>query len=139
VNKDSGDVNRDSGDVNNPNRDERGGLEPGLSNAESARPVTSGDTSGETTWSPDGKIVFQKIMGQGEMNIWVMVSDGSNARQLTAIAGRINVLPRVSPDGRYIVFVSERTGTAHLWRMDMNGGNPHQLTNNPDDYSWPRL
>jgi len=23
-------VNRDSGDVNNPNRDERGGLEPGL-------------------------------------------------------------------------------------------------------------
>src|ERR1700733_15864413 len=30
VNKDSGHVNRDSGDVNNPNRDEGGGLEPGL-------------------------------------------------------------------------------------------------------------
>jgi hypothetical protein len=27
----SGHVNRDSGDVNNPNRDEIGGLEPGLS------------------------------------------------------------------------------------------------------------
>jgi|HubBroStandDraft_6_1064221.scaffolds.fasta_scaffold463731_3 hypothetical protein len=25
-----GHVNRDSGDVNNPNRDERGGVEPGL-------------------------------------------------------------------------------------------------------------
>jgi Tol biopolymer transport system component len=80
--------------------------------------------------------VFQKIMGQGEMNIWVMDSDGSNARQLTANAGRINALPRVSPDGRYIVFVSERTGTAHLWRMDIDGNNPKQLTNSPDDYSW---
>jgi serine/threonine protein kinase/Tol biopolymer transport system component len=106
------------------------------SNAENARPITSGGTSGETTWSPDGKIVFQKIMGQGEMNIFMMESDGSNAKQLTAKAGRINVLPRVSPDGRYIVFVSERTGTAHLWRMDIDGRNPKQVTNSAQDYSW---
>jgi Tol biopolymer transport system component/DNA-binding winged helix-turn-helix (wHTH) protein len=107
-----------------------------VSKTESARPVNSGGTSGETTWTPDGKIVFQKIMGQGEMNIWTMESDGSKARQLTANAGRINVLPRVSPDGRYIVFASERTGTAHVWRMDINGNNPKQLTNSSEDYAW---
>jgi Tol biopolymer transport system component len=105
-------------------------------NAVSARPITSGDTSGETTWSPDGKIVFQKIMGQGEMNTWVMDADGSNPRQLTENAGRINAYPHVSPDGRYMLFVSERTGTAHLWRMDVNGTNPKPLTNNPNDYPW---
>ena len=105
-------------------------------NAVSARPITSGGTSGETTWSPDGKIVFQKIMGQGEMNTWVMDADGSNPRQLTENAGRINAYPHVSPDGRYMLFVSERTGTAHLWRMDINGTNPKQLTNHPNDYPW---
>jgi Tol biopolymer transport system component/predicted Ser/Thr protein kinase len=107
-----------------------------LANAASAKPITSGGNSGASTWSPNGKIVFQKIMGQGEINIWVMDSDGSNAKQLTANAGRLNALPRVSPDGRYIVFVSERTGTAHLWRMDFDGNNPKQLTNSSDDYLW---
>jgi len=107
-----------------------------LADAMSARPITSGGNSGESSWSPKGKIVFQKIMGPGEMNIWTMDSDGSAEKQLTANAGRINVLPHVSPDGRYIVFLSERTGTAHLWRMDIDGSNPKQLTNNPDDYPW---
>ena len=107
-----------------------------LADATSAKPITSGVNLAETTWSSDGKIVFEKIAGPGEMNIWVMNSDGSGEKQLTANAGRINVLPRVSPDGRYIVFVSERTGTAHLWRMDMDGSNPTQLTNNSEDYPW---
>jgi Tol biopolymer transport system component len=108
-----------------------------VGDAASAKPVTSGGNSGEDTWSPNGKIVFQKLMGRGEMNIWVMESDGSNARQLTANAGRVNILPRASPDGRYILFVSERTGgAAHLWRMEIDGNNPKQLTNSSDDYLW---
>ena len=102
----------------------------------SAKPITSGGNSGEETWTPNGKIVFQKLMGQGEVNLWVMESDGSNARQLTADAGRINILPRASPDGRYIVFISERTGNAHLWRIDLDGNNPKQLTNSSEDYLW---
>jgi Tol biopolymer transport system component/DNA-binding winged helix-turn-helix (wHTH) protein len=107
-----------------------------VANTASAKPITSGGNSGEEMWTPNGKIVFQKIMGQGEMNIWVMESDGSNARQLTADAGRINIFPRASPDGRYIVFISERSGTAHLWRMDLEGNNPKQLTNSSEDYLW---
>jgi eukaryotic-like serine/threonine-protein kinase len=107
-----------------------------VASAAVAKPVTSAGNSGEATWTPDGKIVFQKLAGHGEMNIWVMESDGSNARQLTANAGRINILPRVSQDGRYIVFVSERSGTAHVWRMDTDGNNPKQLTSSPEDFSW---
>jgi Tol biopolymer transport system component len=103
----------------------------------SAKPITAGGNSGETTWTADAKIVFQKIMGRGEMNIWMIDSDGSKERQMTANAGRINVLPHVSPDGRFIVFVSERTGSAHIWRMDIDGSNPKQLTNDSDDYPCP--
>jgi Tol biopolymer transport system component/DNA-binding winged helix-turn-helix (wHTH) protein len=102
----------------------------------SAKPINAGGNSGETTWSPDGKIVFQKIIGRGEMNIWVISSDGSQEEQMTANEGRINVLPHVSPDNRFIVFVSERTGSAHVWRMDIDGSNPKQLTDDSDDYPW---
>jgi eukaryotic-like serine/threonine-protein kinase len=102
----------------------------------SAKPITSSGISREATWSPNGKIVFEKYGGRGESNIWIMESDGSNARQLTADAGRVNMAPRVSPDQRYIVFVSERTGSAHLWRMDIDGNNPKQLTNSTADYQW---
>lgn len=103
---------------------------------DSARPITSGGSSGREAWAPGGRLVFDKRGGQGETNIWVMERDGSNAKQLTVSAGRINQAPRVTPDGRYIVFVSERTGTAHLWRMDIDGNNPKQLTNSPHDLLW---
>ncbi len=103
---------------------------------DSAKPITSGGSSARESWSPTGKIVFDKRGGQGETNIWIMERDGSSARQLTANTGRINQAPSVSPDGHYIVFVSERTGTAHLWRMDIDGNNLKQLTNSPHDLLW---
>jgi Tol biopolymer transport system component len=72
--------------------------------------------------------------GGGGTNIWVMESDGSSARQLTADAGSTKFYPRVSPDGRYISFLSDRTGSIHIWRMDIDGANPKQLTSSPLEY-----
>jgi eukaryotic-like serine/threonine-protein kinase len=105
-----------------------------LANVGSAKPIASGGSSRQPAWNPNGKIVFAKSEGHGEQNIWVMDADGSNATQLTANAGRINMGPCVSADGRHIVFVSERTGTAHIWRMDVDGSNPKQLTSSPRDF-----
>ena len=64
-----------------------------------------------------------------------MNADGSNQQQLTADAGNVNRLPRLTPDGRYIVFVSSRTGAKHIWRMDVDGRNAVRLTDsaNPED------
>jgi eukaryotic-like serine/threonine-protein kinase len=106
-----------------------------IADAASAKPITHGGGSERSTWSPNGKIVVAKEEN-GEANIWAMESDGSNARQLTASAGRVNILPSVSRDGHYIVFVSERTGAVHLWRMDIDGSNPKQLTKSPNEYLW---
>jgi Tol biopolymer transport system component/predicted Ser/Thr protein kinase len=99
-----------------------------IAEADSAKPITSGGQTHWATWSPDGRIVFLKYAGSSG-NIWVMESDGRNARQLTADAASTKFSPRVSPDGRYITFLSDRTGSLHVWRTDIDGGNPKQLTN----------
>ncbi|HEX8163052.1 MAG TPA: winged helix-turn-helix domain-containing protein [Pyrinomonadaceae bacterium] len=77
-------------------------------------------------WTPGGRLVYAST-ASGEQNVWVMDSDGSNARQLTSERGG-NVQPAVSPDGRTIVFVSYRTGERHLWAMNADGSEPRQLT-----------
>jgi serine/threonine protein kinase/Tol biopolymer transport system component len=100
---------------------------------DSAKPISSDSHTIWYGWSPDGRMVFLKY-GGSDTNIWVMDSDGSNARQLTADTGSTKFYPRVSPDGRYIIFLSDRTGSIHIWRVDIDGANPKQLTNGPLEY-----
>jgi eukaryotic-like serine/threonine-protein kinase len=91
---------------------------------DTAKPITSDGREGESTWSPDGKVVG---FSYADRNIWLMEADGSNRKQLTSNAGG-NFLPRLSPDGHYIVFLSDRTQSWQIWRMDSDGNNPKQLT-----------
>jgi Tol biopolymer transport system component len=105
-----------------------------IAKSEAAKPITSGGTSAQEVWTPNGKIVYDRLGALAQTNIWIMDSDGSNTRQLTASTGRINQAPRVSGDGRYIVFVSDRSGNPHLWRMDIDGNDPIQLTNSPEEF-----
>jgi Tol biopolymer transport system component len=100
--------------------------------ADDAKPITSSGYTGEPTWSPDGEIVCTKQTVK-VANIWVMESDGRNARQLTVNTDGRNQGPRVSPDGRYVVFAS--LPSSHIWRIDMDGNNAEQLTNSPLDSS----
>jgi len=100
-----------------------------LADPDSAKPITSGGRSAWSGWSPDGRIVFMKYTGIGAQ-LWVMDSDGKNARQLTRDFAGMNTYPRVSPDGRYVTFLSDHTGI-HIWRTDIDGANPKQLTNSP--------
>jgi serine/threonine protein kinase len=98
----------------------------------SAKQVTAGvagdDGKRGISWTPDGKIVYTSIIGNGLDNIWIMDADGKNQKPLTE--GSANVEPTVTGDGRHIVFTSWRTGRPRIWKMNVDGSDQQQLTDN---------
>ena len=81
-------------------------------------------------WSPDGsRIVFQSDR-DGDPEIWVMRSDGSEQMQLTHNrVGDSN--PVWSPDGTRILYTSERDGGVDVFLMNADGSETINLTNSP--------
>ena len=83
------------------------------------------------------QIVFHSTR-DGNPEIYVMDSDGTNQRRLTANQAD-NYRPAWSPDGTKIAFVSNRNGGLNqIYVMDADGKNPIRLTDTAkDDYpSW---
>ncbi|HMG33836.1 MAG TPA: S9 family peptidase [Blastocatellia bacterium] len=83
--------------------------------------------------SPNGKSIAYMVgvsdLAKAKRNahIWVMDSDGRNARQLTAGAGSENS-PAFSPDGKWLSFISSREGGANLYLLPLAGGEARPLT-----------
>jgi Tol biopolymer transport system component/DNA-binding winged helix-turn-helix (wHTH) protein len=84
-------------------------------------------------WTPDDKIIYSSD-ANGNRDLWIADSDGTNQRQLTMNVGSFNAYPSVSADERYIVFSSNRAGAQNIWRMDADGRNPRQLTRGRGEY-----
>ena len=85
------------------------------------------------------KIAFASTR-DGNSDIYVMASDGSNQRRVT-VDPAADFLPAWSPDGKKIAFVSNRTDRNNrikqIWVIDADGKNPIRLTDglgdsNPD-------
>ena len=91
-----------------------------------ARQILKSNLLDRVSWTPDGKIVYPNRTGEN-WDIWIVNSDGSETKQLTADAF-IDQQSVVSADGRHIVFQSNRAGSWNIWRMDRDGGNTKQLT-----------
>jgi imidazolonepropionase-like amidohydrolase/Tol biopolymer transport system component len=92
----------------------------------------------QARFSPDGKqILFTSDAGGGD-NIWVMNTDGSNARQITKEDFRLLNNAVWMPDGQYIVarkhFTSTRSlGAGEMWMYHISGGSGIQLTKRKND------
>jgi Tol biopolymer transport system component len=91
----------------------------------------NGDGFDGLSFTPSGGIIYSAL-SNGQQNLWLIDSDGRNARQLTNTAG-INRTPVVSPDGKYVVFGSNRSGATHLWRIAIDGSQPLELTHGVSD------
>ena len=102
-----------------------------------------GDHAG---WSPDGKLfVFSRSApgtnSQTTSEIFVMNANGTNARQLTGLAGNVgyNNNPTWSPNGKRIAFNSTRDGMTNeeVYTMNLDGSDLKRLTNSPSNDAVP--
>ena len=97
-----------------------------VGDATRATQVTAGSNQvGDPQWTPDGKLVYNRGLGDNQ-DIYLIDPRGGSPKRLTS--NYINRSPRVSPDGRYIVYFSFQAGSPSIWRMDIDGSNPKQLT-----------
>jgi dipeptidyl aminopeptidase/acylaminoacyl peptidase len=80
-------------------------------------------------WSPDGNQIAFVSDRDGDLEIYVMETDGSNITQLT-INPAMERYPSWSHDGSQIVFESDRDGDSEIFIMDTDGSNIIQLTKN---------
>ena len=89
-------------------------------------------------YSPDGKqILFTSDAGGGD-NIWVMKTDGTEARQVTRENFRLLNNAAWTPDGQYMVarkhFTSYRSlGAGEMWMYHVSGGTGVKLTTRKND------
>jgi Tol biopolymer transport system component len=76
------------------------------------------DSSFMPAWSPDGKSIAFTTNRDGDLEVYVMNTDGTNPRNLTRSFGIADGLagPSWSPDGRSILYPSQ--GVAPYWQVD---------------------
>lgn len=75
----------------------------------------------------DGNIVF--TYGN---DLWIVGSDGGDARRLTSFRGS-ETHPNFSPDGKHIAFTGQYDGNTDVYIVSTEGGEPQRLTWHPDN------
>lgn len=101
--------------------------------------IITGGINTYGSWSPDmRKIVFQKIIGEENSEVFVANSDGSNLRNLTNNPF-FDGWPDWSPDGRRIAFASNRRGHGYqIFVMNADGADVQLVANTEGRATAPR-
>jgi len=89
-------------------------------------------------FSPDGKHIAFTSDEDGGDNLWIMNTDGSNAKAVSNETFRLLNSPAWSPDGDYLVGRKHFTGTRSLgagevWLYHKTGGSGVKLTTRDND------
>lgn len=83
------------------------------------RPST--DRMAHPEWSPDGSRLVFEATWDGSPNVWLMRTDGTGARQLTA-GNALDSYPRFSPGGDTVVFLSRRDSLFSMHLIELDSG-----------------
>jgi len=87
-----------------------------------------GDDCKQPNWSPGGnKILYQKKIN-GQWNIWIMNTDGTNKTQVTSNMGNCTDAS-FTEDGQYIIFSSDyQVNFANIYKISIDGTHLVKLT-----------
>lgn len=100
------------------------------------RPLTDRDDI-DPTWSPDGSMIAFASSRNGQRQLFVMNSDGSNIRQVTNL-NNMGGRSTWSPDGTRLAFYRGPAGDHNIYIINVDGTGLVQLTNGGDNLgpSW---
>ena len=79
-------------------------------------------------YSPDAKQIAFSSNREGNNEIWISRSDGSDPYQLTSLGASSSGSARWSPDNRQLVFDSNLGGHDNVYIVSVSDGVPHRLT-----------
>ncbi len=84
----------------------------------------------EGAYSPDGKQIVFCSNRDGNLELYIMDSDGRNVRKLTNAPGCYNGGPFFSPDGKRVIFRADRDKKdwLQIYVINADGTNERQLT-----------
>ena len=99
---------------------------------------SSGGINTYPSWSPDGKkIVFRKIIGDMNSEVYVANSDGGNQRNFSNNLA-FDGWPAWSPDGTRIASASNHDSNYKIFLMNAGGGNVRVLAETEGRATEPR-
>lgn len=86
-------------------------------------------------WSLDGKQIVFRSLKNNKFELYIMNSDGTNAKKLAGVKEG-DYYPRWSPDGKRISFISSRDDKVGIYVMNTDGSNVKKIVDSQfGDYS----
>ncbi len=99
------------------------------------RMLTEGKaSSGFASWSPDGKRLIYRVMGDGQQGLRILSLDDGKVATLT---NEYDTFPMWSPRGDRIAFCSFRDGDYDIYTMRPDGAEVRKLTNSHGNDAHP--
>jgi gamma-glutamyltranspeptidase len=87
----------------------------------------------DPAWAPDGKRIAVSYLDR----IWIMNTDGRQARALTNAPAAVDREPAWSPDGTRVAFASARNGEFDIYLVEVKSGTASAVTTMPGDERSP--
>jgi Tol biopolymer transport system component len=91
----------------------------------------------DPVWSPDGMQIAFRSHRDGDEEVYLMSSDGSNQRNLSNAPNGGDYSPAWSPNGEWIAFMSDRAGNNNIWVIRPDRSDLRQVTDIPGISEYP--